>query len=87
MPEARLAVGRTVRLPTEAEYRAAAATGGFTDLTGGVAEWLEAGGAEAVAPLAGGSYLDKAETLTAVAVERVAKAERARHVGFRFVVE
>ncbi|ATC65021.1 hypothetical protein CMV30_14200 [Nibricoccus aquaticus] len=80
-------LGRAVRLPTEAEYRAALGASGVTELTGGVAEWLDAGEAEPMALIAGRSYLDSAEALEEVPVVRVAKTERARHVGFRFVVE
>jgi formylglycine-generating enzyme required for sulfatase activity len=62
--------------------------GGFFDLAGNVAEWLQP--AEKVgesAPVAGGSYLDSAEALRRVPVSPVNKGERARHIGFRFVVE
>lgn len=80
-------LGRAVRLPTEAEYRAAVGARGFNDLTGGVAEWLDSTEADLAAVIAGGSYLDSAEALTAVPLVRVSKTERARHVGFRIVVE
>jgi len=80
-------LGRAVRLPTEAQYRAALSVGGFNDLTGGVAEWLDSTEADSTAVIAGGSYLDSAEALKAVPFARVSKTERARHVGFRFVVE
>jgi hypothetical protein len=107
-------LGRRVRLPTEAEWRAAAAgqksagawtlesssghsreagkspanAGGFFDLTGNLAEWLESAEAKsAQAPIAGGSFLDRATVVTALPVELLDKGERARHVGFRIVVE
>jgi hypothetical protein len=80
-------LGRAVRLPTEAQYRAALGGSGFNDLTGGVAEWLDSTEADSTAMIAGGSYLDSAEALKAVPFARVSKTERARHVGFRFVVE
>jgi hypothetical protein len=91
-------LGRTVRLPTEAQYRAALGVkaGGasaegdgsnFVDLTGGVAEWLDSTLADSTAVIAGGSYLDSAEALAAVPLARVSKTERARHVGFRIVVD
>lgn len=80
-------LGRAVRLPSEAQYRAAQGGSGFNDLTGGVAEWLDSTAADSTAVIAGGSYLDSAEALAAVPLARVSKTERARHVGFRFVVE
>ncbi|MBC7369249.1 MAG: SUMF1/EgtB/PvdO family nonheme iron enzyme [Undibacterium sp.] len=61
---------------------------GFFDLTGNLAEWLEPAEANgATAPTAGGSFLDRASILAALPVELLEKSERARHVGFRFVVE
>jgi formylglycine-generating enzyme required for sulfatase activity len=70
-------VGRTPPLKT-----------GFQDVTGNLAEWLELpndhGG---TMPVAGGSFLDNAKALTQLPVVLVAKQSRARHIGFRFVVE
>jgi len=107
-------MGRRVRLPTEAEWRAAAGadTGrenwtketsggrsrdvgkaaanhaGFFDLFGNVAEWLEPGEAKsAVAPVAGGSFLDGVADIAARPIERMDKGERLRQVGFRLVVD
>ena len=106
-------LGARVRLPTEAEFRAAlggatmgawsadtsggrsheagkspSSAAGFYDLAGNLAEWLqapsEAGG---VALIAGGSYLDPADALQPLPVVRMEKRERARHIGFRVVVE
>jgi hypothetical protein len=89
-------LGRTVRLPTEAQYRAALSVKDgalegkepeFVGLIGGVAEWLDSTSADSTAVIAGGSYLDNADALTAVPLARVSKTERARHVGFRIVVD
>lgn len=61
---------------------------GFHDLAGNLAEWLQpAETTAAKVPLAGGSYLDAAKTLRTLTVASVDKTERARHIGFRFVVE
>jgi hypothetical protein len=61
---------------------------GFADLAGNLAEWLEPASASgAAAPVAGGSYLDPMEVLKTVPVVPTDKAERARHIGFRVVVE
>jgi hypothetical protein len=83
-------LGREVRLPTEAEYRAVVGDDGlaksFTALSGGVAEWLDAPTSDVNASVAGGSYLDTAEVLTSFPIQRMPKNERARHVGFRIVV-
>ncbi|MGC4073668.1 MAG: SUMF1/EgtB/PvdO family nonheme iron enzyme [Nibricoccus sp.] len=82
-------LGRPVRLPTEKQYRAALGLGGtdFIDLTGGLAEWLDSTDADLTAVIAGGSYLDAPETLATIPLVPVVKTERARHVGFRIVVE
>ena len=105
-------LGARVRLPTEAEFRAASAAGGevwsadtsgghshetgeakpsaagFHDLAGNLAEWLQADdGTAGTAPVAGGSYLDAAGTLASPPVTAMDKHERARHIGFRIVVE
>ena len=52
-----------------------------------VAEWLAAEAATAEAPVIGGSYLDPAAAVRRAPVEPRAKSDRARHIGFRFVVE
>lgn len=106
-------LGATVRLPTEAEFRAALGTSppaeiwsrdnsggatqppgkqptntaGFCALLGNVAEWLAADAAADMAPVIGGSYLDPAAAVLRVPVEQRTKNDRARHIGFRFVVE
>jgi hypothetical protein len=56
-------------------------------LLGNVAEWLAADEAADEAAVAGGSYLDPPATLAKVPVELRAKNDRARHIGFRFLVE
>lgn len=62
--------------------------GGWCDLAGNLAEWLQPADAAAeAAPVAGGSYLDTAEALRALPVTSVERRSRLRHVGFRFVVE
>lgn len=106
-------LGRAVRLPSEAEFRAArlmapekgwsaensqgrarevgSASGakpGAVDLAGNVAEWLQPTQADgATAPVAGGSYLDSTETLERTPIVAIEKRLRARHIGFRVVVE
>jgi formylglycine-generating enzyme required for sulfatase activity len=68
--------------------KSAATPAGFRDLAGNLAEWLQpAADPSESAPVAGGSYLDPANTLTAFTVTPVEKHERARHIGFRVVVE
>jgi formylglycine-generating enzyme required for sulfatase activity len=64
----------------------AANANGSCDLLGNVAEWLHADD-DGPARVAGGSYLDSAEALAALPVGPVDKATRARHLGFRVVVE
>lgn len=104
-------LGRKVRLPSEAEFRAAAAgaaaawtaetsdghshevgkspanAAGFHDLAGNLAEWLQPATAGDKAPMAAGSFLDPLEALRVPVVIAEEKSARARHVGFRFVVE
>ena len=63
-------------------------TAGFADLAGNLAEWLQpATEAGENAPVAGGSYLDAAGALRRLPITLVEKRERARHSGFRIVVE
>ncbi|MCR6657588.1 MAG: formylglycine-generating enzyme family protein [Opitutus sp.] len=57
---------------------------GFADLLGNVAEWIEDASEAARAQIVGGSYLDPEPRLTRT---DAAQNERARHVGFRIVVE
>ncbi len=64
--------------------------GGLYDLRGNLAEWLAAAPSEdggVPAPLGGGSYLDEVDQLTAVGYQEMPRGSRARHVGFRVVVE
>ncbi len=63
---------------------------GFYDLLGNLAEWLEAADSDRgmePAPVVGGSYLDGAAALAALPATAMPRSERARHVGFRVVVE
>ena len=60
---------------------------GFGDLLGNLAEWTAAEADSDQAQIFGGSYLDDAETIAKVPVELRLKRDRARHVGFRIVVE
>ncbi len=61
---------------------------GFKDTIGNVAEWLN-GGPESggTAIVAGGSYLDAADTLAKLPLVATDKEVRARHIGFRIAVE
>lgn len=62
--------------------------GGFCDLTGNVAEWLQSPeNGTARAEIAGGSYLEPAAQLKTLRLVSADKNERARHIGFRFVLE
>jgi len=67
----------------------AANEAGFFDLLGNLAEWLQPGAtqSELWAKTGGGSYLDEPSTLRSVPVREVQRTERARHLGFRIVVE
>ncbi len=60
---------------------------GFYDLLGNVAEWLATTGGDGRGLVAGGSYNDDLQDVTAVPVEPVGINQRSRTVGFRFVVE
>ncbi len=63
--------------------------GGFYDLLGNVAEWLQPASDPTGlwALTGGGSFLDETAELQRVPVRKVQRNERARHVGFRVVVE
>lgn len=60
---------------------------GYRDLLGNLAEWLAADPASDQAIVAGGSYLDTPEALSKFPQETRTKVDRARHIGFRIVVE
>ena len=63
---------------------------GFFDLLGNLAEWLDAPQSERgsdVASVAGGSYLETADALRSLPLEERPRSDRARHIGFRFVME
>jgi hypothetical protein len=61
---------------------------GFFDLAGNLAEWLQPSPAAGeTAPVAGGSYLEGAEALMTLKLVTAEQRERARHIGFRVVVE
>ncbi len=61
--------------------------GGFYDLAGNLAEWTSAENAADKALVFGGSYLDEPEVLIKAPQESRLKSDRARHVGFRIIVE
>ncbi len=60
---------------------------GYRDLVGNLAEWLNADPALDRAVLAGGSNLDSPEALAKFILESRSKVDRARHIGFRVVME
>ena len=65
-----------------------AAPGGFFDLAGNVAEWLQPRTLEGeTAPVAGGSYLNPAADLRTPKIDFADRRDRFPHVGFRVVVE
>ncbi len=65
-----------------------ASPAGFFDLAGNLAEWLQPDtDVSETAPVAGGSYLDSADSLKTLRIVPEVKRERARHIGFRVIVE
>ncbi len=60
---------------------------GYRDLVGNLAEWLNADPTLDRALLAGGSNLDSPEALAKFILESRSKVDRARHIGFRVVME
>lgn len=66
----------------------AANAAGFCDLAGNLAEWIQSAAEnKSAAAVAGGSFLDAQAVLKTLPVVPVKKAERARQIGFRVVVE
>lgn len=59
---------------------------GYRDLLGNLAEWTVAPTQSDEAQVAGGSYLDTPEVIKHFPLETRPKTDRARHIGFRFVV-
>jgi hypothetical protein len=59
---------------------------GFRDLLGNLAEWVAAPVDGENARVAGGSYLDTPEAIAKFPLEVRPKTDRARHIGFRFVM-
>ena len=59
---------------------------GYRDVVGNLAEWVVAPSGSDQAQVAGGSYLDTPEAIAKFPMESRAKTDRARHIGFRFVV-
>jgi hypothetical protein len=59
---------------------------GYRDIIGNLAEWVAAPAGDDHAQVAGGSYLDTPEVLAKFPLESRPKVDRARHIGFRFVV-
>ncbi len=65
-----------------------ATTAGFHDVAGNLAEWLQpATEVGETAPVVGGSYLDTTDGLIAGKTLTEERRVRARHIGFRVVVE
>ena len=60
---------------------------GYRDLVGNLGEWLAAPEGAESAIVAGGSYLDSPEAHSKFPQETRPKTERARHIGFRFILE
>ncbi len=110
-------LGRPVRLPSEADFKAALGNlryikleavtwnsensegapqpigtreptaGGFVDLLGNVAEWLQAPDAGDAYPVAGGDATDSLEALYRVPIEMRDSPRGADWIGLRFLVE
>ncbi len=59
---------------------------GYRDVLGNLAEWSVASADSDQARIVGGSYLDTPEVLLKFPTESRPKTDRARHIGFRFVV-
>jgi tetratricopeptide (TPR) repeat protein len=59
---------------------------GYRDILGNLAEWVAAAPGSETAQVAGGSYLDTPEMIAGFPVEERPKLDRARHIGFRFVL-
>jgi len=59
---------------------------GYRDILGNLAEWVVAPSDSDQAQVAGGSYLDTPEVLAKFPMETRPKTDRARHIGFRFVL-
>lgn len=59
---------------------------GYRDLVGNLGEWVVAPSGEDRAQVVGGSYLDTPEVVLKFPVEARPKSDRARHIGFRFVL-
>ena len=59
---------------------------GYRDVLGNLAEWSVAPTDSEQARIIGGSYLDTPEALAKFPAESRPKTDRARHIGFRFVV-
>ncbi|MEO0055908.1 MAG: hypothetical protein RLZZ50_1855, partial [Verrucomicrobiota bacterium] len=59
---------------------------GYRDLVGNLAEWVVAPAGDDRAQVVGGSYLDTPEVVLKFPVEARPKSDRARHIGFRFVL-
>lgn len=97
--EYRVAVGEATEAVFESEQAGRAVSrpmamlapnaAGFFDLLGNVAEWLapRADQGEGWALVAGGSFLDAPEVRRQVPMVETSRSERARHVGFRVLVE
>ncbi|MBT5903730.1 MAG: SUMF1/EgtB/PvdO family nonheme iron enzyme [Opitutaceae bacterium] len=81
--------GETERTKSEEMASLAPNRAGFFDLLGNVAEWLapRADQTGAWSVVAGGSFLDGSEVLRKVPSEVTQRSERARHIGFRVLVE
>lgn len=81
--------GETERSKSEEMASLAPNSAGFFDLLGNVAEWLAPRDdqTEAWSVVAGGSFLDEPEVLREVPSIVTQRSERARHIGFRVLVE